>query len=376
MTADPIAALKALAQQASGLTDAAGVSELLGQARTIAHDDSLPVSRGFGLALLEAATALVPRGEPHAVEDLFLQAQRVFEATGQHHVDDDLLLWHNLGALYEMHGAIEQRNQTMALIGQVATHYTGPLERRGADVLLDMAVLYHRARLVEPMLTMLRQVHRYRTSDASAPADRLSWLQIYTELLLRAERVDDALPLLADAIELAHDIGDAQCEASLLNTSARVFSARGDHASELRALERARTVIDSTPALADTQLAAAVLHNLVGRLLSARDSKRYPEAVTLSERVIDILPRLGHSDSDDFAHALYQRALLAEYGGDWAGAARGYSAAAAVPKAAALDTAEWLSLAGRAWYEVEAFDAASECYLGAIRRRIAASTET
>jgi tetratricopeptide (TPR) repeat protein len=376
MSDEAVAALKALSQTASGLTDSAQAGEVLRQAGAIAHDTALVPSRALGLAVLEAATALVSVGEPRRVEDLFLQAKRILEAASDARIDDHLLLWRNVGGFYEAHGAIAHRNQTMALIGQAAEHYTGPLERRGADVFLDMALAYRRGGQVEPMLTMLRQVHRHRSSDASAPADRLSWLQVYAQMLLEANRTEDAISVLEQGAALAHEVHEDESEASMLNTGATILASRGDQAGALGMLERARKVIDSNPRLGETQLAAAVLHNHVGRLLALRDPTRYVEAIALSERAIAILQRLGHTESDDYAYALYHRAVLAEFSGDWTGAARGYTDAAAIAQVAPLDAAEWLSLAGRAWIEVEAFDPAAECYLGAIRRRVGATADT
>lgn len=374
MTADALVTLKQLAQQARAAADAAAANEVLAQAGPIAHDEALPASRDLGLALLDVASALAPLGAPGAVEDLFLHSQRVLVASSDIRVDDHLLLWHKLGALYDQHGATDLRNQTLARIGDLAESFTGPLERRGVEVFLEQAMLYRRQGQTGPMLVMLRQVHRHRNSEASAPADRLSWLEIYAAILLGADRADDAAPLLAQAVELAHDLGDAEREASMLHTIGRAAFSRNDGAAALPAFERARRVIEGAPALADTELAAAVLHNLVTAQLTAADASRYPEALALNERGIGILRRMGLTGSDDFAHALYQRAVLTEYLGDWAGAARGYAEAAAVTEADAGAATEWLSLAGRAWFEAGEFDAASDCYLAAVRRRVAASS--
>ena len=50
--------------------------------------------------------------------------------------------------------------------------------------------------------------------------------------------------------------------------------------------------------------------------------------------------------------------------------------AAAVSGVEAGAGTQWLSLAGRAWFEAGEFDAASDCYLAAVRRRVAASSPT
>jgi cytochrome c-type biogenesis protein CcmH/NrfG len=50
--------------------------------------------------------------------------------------------------------------------------------------------------------------------------------------------------------------------------------------------------------------------------------------------------------------------------------------AAAVPGAQPANAAEWLSLAGRAWFEAGEFDRASDCYLDAVRRRISSPAAT
>ena len=81
---------------------------------------------------------------------------------------------------------------------------------------------------------------------------------------------------------------------------------------KMAALQRALVVIESAPALADSQLCAAVLHNLVGAHLTA-----------------------------------------------------------ATPNVEAQTVTERLSLVGQAWFEAGQFDAASDCYLAAVRRLVA-----
>lgn len=381
MSDDALGRLQDLASRAKAAlaaSDAAALNEVVGQARTIGNDASLPASRALGVALLDIATTLAPAGATAQVEgvyDVFDAANRALRAAGDAHIDDFLVLWHNLGALYESHQAFAQRDQVLQAIVHVAQTYDGPLEKRGADVFLEQALMYRRLGRTEPMLAMWRQVHRFRTAEGQPPADRVSWLELYGELLLQAGRTDEAAAVIAQGIELAHQLGDAEREARGLNISASISHSRGDNASALAALERARRVIEA-PALAETQFAAAVLHNLVAALLRLGDASRYPEALALAERTIAILQRLGLAEGDDFAFALYQRAVLVEYLGDWPGAARGYVEAAAVPGAQPANAAEWLSLAGRAWFEAGEFDRASDCYLDAVRRRISSPAAT
>ena len=369
-----IADLKLLAEQARSAVDADAANEVLARATAIAHDESLPASREVAMALFNVAGALVPLGAPGGVEDLFGAVQRMLIASGESRTDDHLLLWHNLGVLYDRHGATELHHQTLARISQVAANYDGPLERCGADVFLEQGLTYRRHGQTEVMRVMFRQVHRYKTSDACAPAERLSWLAGYAELLFEAGCPDEAAPVLSHGVTLARELGDAEHEASLLNRIARSALTRGDAESVLAAvaaLERARSCIEGTPALADSDFGNAVRHNLVGAWIKAGDPARWPQALPLIERVIERLRQRGQVDSDDFAHALFHRAELIEALGDWAGAACGYAAAAATPNAEAQTVTECLSLAGQAWFEAGDFDAASDCYLAAVRRRVA-----
>ena len=57
MSDEAVAALKALSQTASGLTDSAQAGEVLRQAGAIAHDTALVPSRALGLAVLESSAA-------------------------------------------------------------------------------------------------------------------------------------------------------------------------------------------------------------------------------------------------------------------------------------------------------------------------------
>ena len=371
-----IADLKLLVEQARSAVDADAANDVLARATVIAHDESLPGSRELAMALFNVAGALVPLGAPGGVEDLFGAVQRMLIASGESRTDDHLLLWHNLGVLYDRHGATELHHQMLARVSQVAANYDGPLERRGADVFLEQGLSYRRHGQTEVMRVMLRQVHRYKTSDACAPAERLSWLVAYAELLFEAGCPDEAAPVLSQGVTLARELGDAEREAWLLNRIAASALARGDADSvsaAVLALERARGLCESTPALADSDFGAAVLHNLVGAWIKAADEARWPQALRLIEHVIERLRQRGQVDSDDFAHALFHRAELVEYLADWPGAARGYAAAAATPNADAQTVTECLSLAGRAWFEAGEFDAASDCYFAALRRRVAAS---
>lgn len=371
-----IEALKLLAEQAAAAGNADAANQVLARAAVMANDESLPASRDVAMALFNVAGALVPLGAPGGVEDLFGAVQRRLIASGESRTDDHLLLWHNLAALYDRHGATELREQVLARVRQVATNYDGPLERCGADVFLEQGLTYRRHGQTDVMLTMLRQVHRYKSSDACAPTERLSWLAAYAELLVEAGCADEAAPVLSHGVTLARELGDAEREASLLNRMARSALTRGDADSVLAAvaaLERARTVIDGTPALADSDFGNAVRHNLVSAWIKAGDAGRWPQALPLIERVIARLRQRGQVDSDDFAHALFHRAELIEALGDWAGAASGYAVAAATPNAEAQTVTECLSLAGRAWFEAGQFDAASGCYLAAVRRRVASA---
>ena len=368
-------ALKLLTAQAGAAVDVDAANEVLARVAAIAHDESLPASRELALALLNAACTLVPLGAPGAVEDLFHAAQRWLSAASDARIDDQLLLWQNLAALYDRQGANEPRNQTLALIGRLAETCDGPLDEPGVQVFLEQGLMYRRLGKTVPMLTMLRQVHRQRCSDACNPSERLAWFVAYAEILLEAARPDEAAPVLSHGATLARELGDAEREASLLNRIARSALTRGDADSvsaAVLALERARGLCESTPALADSDFGTAVLHNLVGAWIKAADEARWPQALQLIEHVIERLRQRGQVDSDDFAHALFHRAELVEYLADWPGAARGYAAAAATPNADAQTVTECLSLAGRAWFEAGEFDAASDCYFAALRRRIAA----
>ena len=369
-----IADLKRLAEQASAASNADAANQVLARAAAMARDESLPASRELAMALFNVAGALVPLGAPGGVEDLFGAVQRMLIASGESRTDDHLLLWHNLGVLYDRHGATELHQQMLARVSQVAANYDGPLERCGADVFLQQGLTYRRHGQTEVMRVMLRQVHRYKMSDACAPAERLAWLSAYAPMLLEAGQTDEAAVVAAQGAELARELGDALSEASLLNSIARSALTRGDADSVLTAvaaLERARSAVEGTPALADSDFGNAVRHNLVSAWIKAGDPARWPQALPLIERVIARLRQRGQVDSDDFAHALYHRAELIESLGDWAGAACGYAAAAATPNAEAQTVTECLSLAGRAWFEAGQFDAASDCYLAAVRRRVA-----
>ena len=369
-----IADLKLLAEQAAAASTADAANEVLARATVIAGNVSLPASRELAIALFNVAGALVPLGAPSGVEDLFSAVQRMLIASGESRTDDHLLLWHNLGVLYDRHGATELHQQMLARVSQVAANYDGPLERVGADVFLAQGLTYRRHGQTEVMRVMLRQVHRYKTSGTCAPAERLSWLAAYAEMLVEAGCPDEAAPVLSHGVTLARELGNAEHEASLLNRIARSALTRGDAESVLTAvaaLECAQSVVDSTPALADSDFANAVRHNLVSAWIKAGDPARWPQAVPLIERVIERLRQRSQVDSDDFAHALFHRAELVEYLADWPGAARGYAAAAATLNAEAQTVTECLALAGRAWFEAGQFDAASDCYLAAVRRRVA-----
>jgi tetratricopeptide (TPR) repeat protein len=364
-----LAALTQRAREAGG--DAAVANQVLAQVQPLANDASLAPSRELAAALINAASALIPAAAPGEVEALFGQAQRVLNASSDALVDDQLMLWHNLGILYDRYSATDHRDPVLARILQAAERYDGPLQRYGADVFLEQALSYRRLGKTEPMLTLLRQVHRYRSGADQAPADKVSWLEIYASLLLDGGSIDTALPVLAQGIELAHELGQSGREVSLLLSRTRAALEHDDLAAALAALERARGLVEQ-PALVATRHAASVWLNLAVVLLRQRATGRYAEARALCERAIEALRALGLAETDDLGFALYHRAVLTEYLGDWTGAARGYLAAAKVPGVRTEDAAEWLSLAGRAWFEAGEFDAAGDCYFDAVRRRVAA----
>lgn len=89
---------------------------------------------------------------------------------------------------------------------------------------------------------------------------------------------------------------------------------------------------------------------------------------------IAALRALKRDETHEFAYALYLQASVTEYLGDRTSAARGFLAAAAIPGAEKSDATDWLSHAGRAWFETGEWDAAGDCYLSAVRRRVAVSS--
>ena len=325
--AEAIMQLTALTQRAAA--DAQSANDAIAQARAIASDPALAPTRELAAALISLASATVPVGAPVQVEGLFNEAQRVLAASSDARIDDQLMIWHNLSVLYDQHGAHELRDQLHASIGQLAARYEGPLLSHGAAVLIEQAMGWRRLGRIEPMMVLLRQVHRYRAGADQPPEERLSWLEIYASLLLQAGLSDEALPVLAQGIALAQELGQALREASLSL-------------------------------------------NLVAALLRQQATDRYIEARGLCERAINVLRVSGRAEGNDFGNALYHHAVVIEYLGDWREAAREYLAAAAVPGVDAATVTGWRSLAGRAWYEAGEFDAASECYLDTVRRRVTA----
>lgn len=349
--------------------DAATASEALAQAQTIAQEESLVPTRALGAALIDLASALVPWGPGPAVQALFVQAERVLKAAGDARIDDWLVLWHNLSALYAGYGIPEGSAELRDHIANVAGTWTGPLEGLGVRVLLEEAMGHRRDGHVEQMLACLRQVHRHRNADSQPAPDRASWLTTYAQFLAEAGSQSEANAVLAEAIDLAHSQGDREHEAGLLTRLAAGKLALDDVPGAATALDRAQALV-AQPPLADTPLAAAVAINQVVVVLRQPAQPRDTEALSLCARTIDLLRRLGQGDSEDCAYALYYQGQLSERLGDRVGAARHYRAAAAVAGAKPADAAEWLSLAGDALLDRGDYDAAGDCYLDAVRHRV------
>jgi tetratricopeptide (TPR) repeat protein len=366
---EAIAQLKVLCERARTAGDETSAADVAAQVRAIACDASLAPCKALAAAVINAAAALVALGPAGEVQGLFQQAQRIVSASSDASVDDQLMLWHNLGALYQRHGAGQLQVQTLELVLQTAEHYDGPLQAPGANVFAEHAMMHKRQGRTDLMLLLLRQVHRYRTGADQSPVDRVSWLQIYASILLDAGRIDEVLAIAAQGADLAHALGQAELEASLLMSTARAEVARKDEPAAVAALDRALQVVEQ-PTLARTKHAVSVWLTLASQLLNVRAEVRYPEARKMCDKAIDALRALGLTGTHDFAYALYLGAVLTEYLGDLPGAARGYLAAAAVQGAERDDATGWLSLAGRAWFEAGDWDAASDCYLNAVRRRI------
>src|SRR5690606_23848112 len=91
-----------------------------------------------------ASEALVPWGPGPAVQALFVQAERVLKAAGDARIDDWLVLWHNLSALYAGYGIPEGSAELRDHIANVAGTWTGPLEGLGVRVLLEEAMGHRR----------------------------------------------------------------------------------------------------------------------------------------------------------------------------------------------------------------------------------------
>lgn len=367
--AEAIARLEVLCERARASGDEATAREVLAEVQAIVGDASLAPGGALARAVINAAAALVATGPGREVEGLFNQAQRILGASGDASIDDQLVIWHNLGALYERHGAAQLQVQTFTLVLQVAERYDGPLQAMGANVFTQHAMMHRRQGRTDLVLLLLRQVHRYRSGADQSPADRASWLELYAPILLEANRIDEVLPIVAEGAELARSLGLADLEASLLMSKSRAAVARKDDPAAVAALDRALQLVEQ-PALAQSKRAVSVWLTLASQLLNMQAQARYPEARQMCDKAIDALRALGLAETHDFAYALYLRAALAEHLGDWPGAARGYLAASAVQGAEKDDATGWLTLAGRAWFEAGEWDAASDCYLNAVRRRV------
>jgi hypothetical protein len=366
-----IAQLNVLCERVRNSGDAATARDVLAEVQAIVGDASLAPGGALARAVINAAAALVASGPGGEVEGLFQQAQRMLAASSDASVDDQLALWHNLGALYERHGAAQLQVQTLKFVLQVAEKYDGPLQAMGANVFTQHAMMHRRQGRTDLMLLLLRQVHRYRSGADQSPADRASWLELYAPILLDAGRIDEVLPIVAEGAELARSLGLADLEASLLMSNARAEVARKDGPAAVAALDRAMQVVEQ-PVLARSKRAVSVWLTLASQLLNMEAVARYPEARQMCDKAIEALRALDLAETHDFAYAMYLRAVLAEHLGDWPGAAHGYFAASAVRGAGKEDATGWLTLAGRAWFEAGEWDAASTCYLNAVRRRVSA----
>ena len=373
-TAEAVTRLAELTQQAQAAGgDAAATSEVLTQMLAIAGDESLDPSRALVKALVNAASAGIAAGPPGQVEAMFERALRVLKASSDARIDDELVLLNNFGALYEKHGATRLLMQTRELVLRFATQYEGPLEEIGATVFFQHALIYQSNGRTEPMLTLMRQYHRYRTGADQSLADRSSWLEIYAAMLLNAGRSDEVLPVIEQGIELAHTLGDVDREASLLMSSARAAVARDDVAAAVAALDRARPLIEQPP-LSQTTRAVSIWLTLASQLLNQGAVDRYVEVRRMCDQAIAALRALNRDETHEFAYAVYLQACVTEYLGDRATAARGFRAAAGIPGADKSDATDWMSRAARLWFESGDWDAASDCYLSAVRRRVAVSS--
>jgi tetratricopeptide (TPR) repeat protein len=372
MSEEAIQTLEVLARRLREAGDAATAAEVLPQAKAIAQDETLAPSRRLGAALADLAAALVGLGDLEAVRDLFKSGQRVLQSASDTRLDDLLWLWHNLGVLYERYGVTAARDELFAHIAHVAEIWTGPVHGLGAEVLVEQAAIHHRAGRVAPMKACLRQVHRVRDGADQSVTDRISWLRLYADMLSSRDCSTEAAPLLEEAIGLAHEAGATVLEVELLAIHAVGALERGDVVAALQALDRALPQL-LAPALAGTRLAAAVWGNFASVVLKQGANARYAEALALCTKAIELMRRLGEGETDEYAYMLYYRGQLWERIGRRADAVPDYRAAAKVSGAARGDAAEWESLAGNVLFESGNFDAASDCYLAAVRNRIAAT---
>ena len=376
MNGAAIARIEALAKQAQAAHergDKSGVAVALTQLLGIAADETLTATRVLGAWLVNSAASLCAAGEPNAVLDLFRHAHRVLVAAADTRIDDLLLLWHNLGVFYSGWRLPEQQARVDAQIAQAAHSYDGPLQAYGVNIFLEHAMARRESGDTEAMRAMLRQVHRWRMRADASAEDRSSWLEIYANLLQETGRTEEAAPILAQAIALARELGLAEREAGLHNLAATIAHARGDGAGALAAADAACALID-TPALAHGKLACRVLRNRVALLLNLGETSPalQAQANADNERSIATLHVLGAADGVDMAQSLYHRGVLCGLQGDERGAAQAYREAAGLPGASVDEARDWLTLAGRAHYQAADFEAASACYLAAVRRRVQA----
>ncbi len=377
---DALQALRERARAAAAAADRDAAAAVLAQCGVAVPPDAdaaaPPQPRQCGVALLDIATTLTPIGDAEALLACYASAHRALAAAPDAEFDDFLVLWNNLAALHDQRGDSQRTNAVLNHIVQATREFQGTVGKRGADVLARLLPLFQRAELKEPLITLLDAVRRYRTSPGQADDDVASWLDIHRQLLLRVGCTAEASAVSELAADHARRSGDTRREVLLLNSRAMQALDRRDQAGAGEAFEllsQARQSVDAS-ALAGTPIDAAVCHNLVTASLRLNDTAHRAQALAAAAHVLETRQRLGMTDSDEHAYALYQHALLLERDGEHAAAAPGYAAAAAIAATSASDRIEWLSLAARAWFNAGDFERASETYLRCLRGRVAMPT--
>lgn len=294
--------------------DADAANALLSGLAQAAEEDYAALDLDGLKDVMQIAALLGQVGAPHLIGELFVRCLNTMQTIGVE-AGEYILPLFNLRAAYLMVGADEEASNLLSTIVDAARNAEA-VSTPTLRALLELLPAFESSGYTEAAAALYRPVFLSLQSNPEVEwAARIEAAARFGRLLLADNNPADAVSVYQDVLSALD--GDAEVtkenadglRMSLLTLTA-LAQVKADNADAAQqAYEAAVALAESGPA-PDSREAGILYHNLAGFWLGNSSVDRYPQAVELTERSLQISREQGDAHTADHAGGLGQMAIL------------------------------------------------------------------